>query len=496
MTTPIKILHLEDNLVDAELIQNLLIQKGIENERLLVDNECDFLAALTGFSPDIILANHSSAGFTSTQALKLCKEHAVMVPFILVTENVSEEYAAQIVKDGAYDYILKSHLQKLPSAITHALESFTLKIERQKHVDEIIASEANLRAVFENTPVAFVLMDRMLTILSFNDIANKYLIKDTGMPLYSGRNIIDYPPEGRKADTKALFLDVLEGRPVNYERSYINKDGSHVWYQTHVDPVINHYRQAIGLIMTIVETTDRKKAELEREEITAELVHRNKDLEQFAYIVSHNLRSPVANIVGSCTLMQDPGIDTGDKDILLHRLDGAIHKLDMVIGDLNQILQTKTPLHEAKESVIFSTLVSEIQSEISAVSDGEAPHIITDFSQVDEMLTLKSYMRSIFHNLITNSIKYKRRDVPLVIRITASKSTKDLQLVFKDNGLGIDTVKNRAQLFGLYKRFHLDIEGKGMGLFMVKTQVETLGGTIQLISEENKGCEFILDFKL
>jgi signal transduction histidine kinase len=84
--------------------------------------------------------------------------------------------------------------------------------------------------------------------------------------------------------------------------------------------------------------------------------------------------------------------------------------------------------------------------------------------------------------------------VALVIDISSGKSDDKIQLVFKDNGLGIDLDKKGDQVFKLYKRFHSHVEGKGVGLFMVKTQVETLGGTISISSEVNKGTEFSIEF--
>jgi signal transduction histidine kinase len=119
-----------------------------------------------------------------------------------------------------------------------------------------------------------------------------------------------------------------------------------------------------------------------------------------------------------------------------------------------------------------------------------------DFSEIDEFLTLKSYLYSIFYNLISNSIKYRQQLIPGIIDIKSRLVKEKIELIFTDNGMGIDLQKKGEEVFGLYKRFHTDIEGKGMGLFMVKTQVETLGGKISIQSEVNKGTEFTIEFEL
>jgi signal transduction histidine kinase len=120
--------------------------------------------------------------------------------------------------------------------------------------------------------------------------------------------------------------------------------------------------------------------------------------------------------------------------------------------------------------------------------------IVTDFSQVPGILTIRSFLQSIFYNLISNSIKYKQPNMDLVITIKSMRLGSNVRLTFADNGMGIDLATQGSKVFGLYKRFHLGhAEGKGMGLFMVKTQVESLGGYISIKSDVNKGTEFTID---
>ena len=110
------------------------------------------------------------------------------------------------------------------------------------------------------------------------------------------------------------------------------------------------------------------------------------------------------------------------------------------------------------------------------------------------MLTIKSYLYSVFYNLISNSIKYRKPDEKPVIRIASAQTGTHIELLFSDNGIGIDVERYRSDLFGLYKRFHNHAEGKGMGLYMVKSQVETMGGRITMTSKVNVGTKFKIDF--
>src|SRR3569623_168040 len=114
MMHSIKILHLEDIPSDAELVERTLKRSGIEFEKLLVDTRDEFTSALKEFKPDVILSDHSLPAFNSLEALKLLKDSGSNVPFILITATVSEEFAVQVMQEGAADYVLKDRLQRLP----------------------------------------------------------------------------------------------------------------------------------------------------------------------------------------------------------------------------------------------------------------------------------------------------------------------------------------------------------------------------------------------
>ncbi|HWZ14823.1 MAG TPA: CHASE3 domain-containing protein [Mucilaginibacter sp.] len=237
-------------------------------------------------------------------------------------------------------------------------------------------------------------------------------------------------------------------------------------------------------------------ANSERSKMVSDLMTRNSELEQFAYIISHNLRAPVANIIGATNAMNELDLSTEDKETLYRGINLSVLRLDDVVKDLNTILQVKRDVNEVREMVSFSGLVDGIKFSIRNIIEKYNIQIECDFSKINEFKTLKPYLYSIFYNLITNSIKYRSQEVDCLIKIKSNLRKNKLELIFKDNGMGIDLKKSGDQVFGLYKRFHNHIEGKGMGLFMVKTQIETLGGKISLKSRENAGTEFKIEFEI
>lgn len=241
---------------------------------------------------------------------------------------------------------------------------------------------------------------------------------------------------------------------------------------------------------------EKLAVEREKNKLTNDLILRNKSLEQFAYIVSHNLRMPVANLITlSEAINQDIRDGNNVEEMLLEGLKESSYSLDTIIRDLNEILQVRNSFDEVKREISFSALLSDIKLGLQSQIQKYDVDIQSDF-EVESYVTLKSYLQSIFHNLISNSIKFRREDIPCNIVVSTQRVDDKLLIVFRDNGLGIDMKRNKEKVFGLYKRFNLEKEGRGMGLYMVKTQVETLGGSISLKSEPNKGCEFRIELPL
>ncbi|GAB3911287.1 sensor histidine kinase [Mucilaginibacter boryungensis] len=227
---------------------------------------------------------------------------------------------------------------------------------------------------------------------------------------------------------------------------------------------------------------------------TAEnLIQRNKELEQFTYIISHNLRAPVANIIGLYQLLMLGPDDEQESKKLISDLGTSIQKLDEVIIDLNTILDVKQQVHEQMEQVCLKQIAEDIKETFHGYVEQGLIEIKCDFQAVDTIHSLKNYIYSVFYNLISNSIKFKRPEEKLLLQITSYQKKDKISIHFEDNGKGIDLKQNGDKLFGLYRRFDTSVDGKGMGLYMVKTQIETLGGKIKVQSKPGAGTTFIVD---
>lgn len=279
------------------------------------------------------------------------------------------------------------------------------------------------------------------------------------------------------------------------EYRYYRKNGELAYVQDRGYIIYDENKRPVRMVGAMRDITTSKIFAIERDRITSDLIRQNKNLEQFAYIVSHNLRAPLANITGLLRILQVPGLEEHTRKTSMDGLVVSVSKLDNVIIDLTNILQVKREIDEKRESISFSLLLDDIKSSVRNFIEEEHVSIHADFSSVDNIYSVKSYMHSIFYNLILNSIKYKKPGRKPCIEITSRETPSKITLSFKDNGSGIDLSLYGDKIFGLYKRFHYDVEGKGMGLFMVKTQVESLDGSINVSSFIDEGTEFTIEFE-
>jgi PAS domain S-box-containing protein len=368
--------------------------------------------------------------------------------------------------------------------------------ERKKIENNLLQSEARLKEAQALSHVCNWEFDLVTNIKTWSDELNTIFglnreeIKPTFEDFLSLVHYDDY--EFAKASIEKSFQTFEEGSVT--VRIKI-KNGT-IYLFTEWQFEFDKNNKAIRLYGIFQDVTERKIAEEEREKLTKALIQRNRDLEQFTFIISHNLRAPIANIIGYSDFLLNEILAPKEQKEFLQGLSTSVLQMDVTIKDINAILQAKLDLNEKKEFLSFSKLLNGISSNVGPHFDKYKVHIQPDFSDVDEIYSLKVYMQSIFHNLIDNSIKYSKPNQDIFIEIKSRKEKGKIILTFKDNGLGIDMKTKGDKVFGLYKRFHSHIEGKGMGLFMVKTQVEAIGGKITVTSELNKGTEFTIVFEI
>ncbi|MFQ3576185.1 MAG: HAMP domain-containing sensor histidine kinase, partial [Cytophagales bacterium] len=238
----------------------------------------------------------------------------------------------------------------------------------------------------------------------------------------------------------------------------------------------------------------QEEAEKDLTEMTKELIKHNNELQRFAYITSHDLRAPVVNLVKLLEFVDRESLNNVNGQIF-EKIRVSILKLNETLNDLIQVVSAQKSLNNEIEKINFDKFVKEVLFSIeNQVKDSNAI-IYTDW-KVKEINYLRAHLNSIFINMITNAIKYRHPTRNPEIHIKTYLKDKYICIEFSDNGLGIDFKhNNKNNLFGLHKRFHTNIEGKGIGLFLIKTLVESLDGTVDAESELDKGTTFFIFLK-
>jgi signal transduction histidine kinase len=238
----------------------------------------------------------------------------------------------------------------------------------------------------------------------------------------------------------------------------------------------------------------RNKAEEERDQLIEDLTSRNQDLSQFAYITSHNLRAPLSNLIGLIDILNYELLDEYNKTIVDMFKDSA-QKLNETIYDLTQMLSIKSNKDVKIEPVSVTRIFKKVCNSFTKQIHTMGIYIHTDFRC--EMIPFnKSYLESVLMNLMSNAVKYCSENRALRIEVTTFPDENgNIILTFKDNGMGIDLLKHKDRIFGLNERFHNHVNGSGIGLFITKTQITSLGGEISVQSEVDKGSVFTITIK-
>ncbi len=236
--------------------------------------------------------------------------------------------------------------------------------------------------------------------------------------------------------------------------------------------------------------TEIKEAQQVRE-LAKQLSNQNEQLSSFAHIVSHNLRSHVGNLGSLLHLhkIAEPnervGIFTMFEKVALH--------LSTTLNDLVESLRIKEDMTKERHVIYFEQVLLKTK-EILASQILESNAVISANFKIKSIEYPIIYLESIILNLLSNAIKYRSSERPLHINVETFLTNGELSLTMQDNGEGIDMIKYGDKLFGFYKTFHTRQDSKGIGLFITKTQIEAMGGTITVDSEVNKGTIFKVVF--
>ena len=368
--------------------------------------------------------------------------------------------------------------------------------ERIEAEAEIRKSEELLRQLFHNSPIGIVLMDEESKILNANKGFEN--IFNYNLDEIKYKNIDEViAPDHLIFEAKGISKKVAEGNIVEKESYRIRKDGSMVPVLIYAVP-LKVEQKFIGSYGIIVDISERKKAEIELQELTKELMRYNEDLQHFAYVTSHNLRAPVANLTGLLQLLNLNEISDPENEVIIDKIDKSVKNLDHTLYDLVEIISARKSVEDQIEDVKFQYVLNDVADNLNREILDSDTKIISDFSDVDSIRYSYAHLHSILLNLISNAIKYRSPLRSPEVIVKSQDLGNMVCLTISDNGIGINLEKHKQKLFKMYQRLmngNNKVEGKGLGLYIVKMQVESLGGTIDIESTVDEGTTFKIFLK-
>jgi PAS domain S-box-containing protein len=302
--------------------------------------------------------------------------------------------------------------------------------------------------------------------------------------------------DDREKVSTSIQKSILNSEETRWEENYrlVRPDGSIAYINDRGYIIHNKHGRPVRMVGAMKDITDVQLVAMERQKLTEDLIRRNEALEQFTYIVSHNVRAPVANLMGLAQAILEGGLDEEAKKIMTEHLLDSANKLDSVLKDLNYILSVSDKnAGLRKESVEFEKVLNKIKDEMKNLIESEHVKITADFSKAPKIKVVENYMYIILYNLISNGIRFKRGENSF-IKIFTWKDEKYIYLEYEDNGIGVDLEKFGYKFYDLYHTFHPHIKGKGVGAFLIKTIMDNINGEIAVTSKVGEGTKFFLKF--
>ena len=300
-----------------------------------------------------------------------------------------------------------------------------------------------------------------------------------------------------KAETIEMMQYIKDGNNLfTFENRFKCKDGSYRWFLWGSAPDL----KAQIIYASAIDITERKKSEEKLlnskksiEAIAVQLQEQNRQLDEFAHIISHNLRSPIGNIQALINLLDDNST-VEDYKVIFDKLKNVSKNLGETMNDLMDTLKAKTQSDIERVDIRFKEMLDKVIQSLEGELIVAEASVTFDFNKAPTIQYSKAYLESIFQNLLSNAIKYRSHERKPIIHFESDVVNNTIELRVHDNGQGIDMEKFGDKLFGLHRTFHSHDQARGVGLFLTKTQVESMGGKISAESEPGKGTTFIIRF--
>jgi PAS domain S-box-containing protein len=509
MATPLRVLIVATTEDDAQWLARELRRGGYEPTFLRVETVEAMRSAIMEQGWNVVLCNCNVPNLSAPAALALLQSSGTDLPFIIVSETIDDDMAVACLKAGAHNFILKSKPVRLVSAIERELRTANPRRERKQSEQAL----AQLVEIVKSSDDAILSLSSEGIVMSWNAGAER--IYGYRAEEIIGRPIsVTVPPE-RVEELKGLLEKLKRGQRLeNFETLRLRKDGKPFFASLTLSPMKDADGEVRSIAAIVRDTTKRKMSEAKLQILAGELEQRNQELQQFAYVASHDLKEPLRTIASFTQLLSKRYRDKLDRDAndFIGYIVSAAARMQALIDDLltySRLGRENRPLAPADLEVVLREVIGNLSATLresgAVVTHDPLPTLLADSTQMTQLL----------QNLIENALKFHGKE-PSRIHISAKErgtfraSGPEAQIAtdgdleadtpqpgdewlfsVQDNGIGIDP-QHGKRIFLIFQRLHTQDEypGTGVGLAICKKIVERHGGRIWVASKPGNGTTF------
>ncbi|MCC9166352.1 sensor histidine kinase [Pontibacter harenae] len=344
---------------------------------------------------------------------------------------------------------------------------------------KLIELNDELENYFNNTIIPQLFVDANMILRKFTPAAMKHFklsADDVGRHIDEVSNNIRFPTIIEN------ITEVIESSK-DLEKEIQTTDK--VWYQMNILPyIIRKENRTNGVIITFIDINDRIQILKGYEKLS-------RDYENIIHSISHDIKGPISNMEGLIRILKTIPESEEDNKLIIDMLSESVGNLRRTVEDLADV-NYDMEFAKEPERVNFENVIEDAKLALRDKIAESNAKISTQIG-VTEINFSRKNIRSIIYNLLSNAIKYRKPDSEPVITISTEIAEEQIMLKVSDNGLGIAEDKQQ-DIFNRYTRLHTDVEGTGVGLFIVKGMVESMGGRIEVESKEGEGTSFMVYF--
>ncbi|AHM62127.1 pas/pac sensor signal transduction histidine kinase [Flammeovirgaceae bacterium 311] len=463
----------------------VLDKAGLPATLIPIQDQFGFMRELQAGLPDVVLVCYQEKSFGDFDCLGLHKKLAPQIPAIVIAPGFGEEWAVEMMRGGVSDIVLQQKLYKLPAAITRAMaESFHRRQQQQKE-QSLQLSQQHLLDLFKMTPVGVFRCDSEKNCFYVNDRFCE-LIGLSPEEAFGPGWIKALHPE----DREFILREWYEKKGVVEETKAIYRyqkpvSGETIWVLGQSKSELDSEGNVTGYLGSVTNITRLKIVEEALKEKNNYLTKVNKELDNFVYSASHNLRAPLTSLMGLINLLR---LETG-KPLELHQIcsmmENSLLRLDGFIRDIIDHSRNSRLFIQSVE-VDVKALIAEVLEEFSLADNYNRICIDVNVQQEVPMFTDPARLRIIIRNLISNAIRYQNNTLLPQISITAQITGQESIFQVCDNGIGIRQ-QHHERVFDMFYRADEHRSGSGLGLYITREVIDKMGGKIELTSQPAKG---------